>query len=249
MQRFKNKYQDKNHKDTFSNVQKCLRLNDLKEIGDSTHYLIFNMLGLFSFRDLSLQETINFWLLFTKEINNYPDYITIHPDKKEWVNLYPKDMEIRFDDECIWSDGVIGGYCTEFYKNDVEIGNIVNTLGDCIDVGFGCERLLVNMISSDKPSKSEILKDTIEVLINSNITLSNNKQGYILKKLLVDFVLSGGNMNNKEFEIVKKNQINVYENYKKMKLKNKYKNKDSYWWLDTIGIDENKINLYEKLEF
>ena len=35
---------------------------------------------------------------------------------------------VRIDNECLWSDGNIGGYCTEFYKNDIEIGNIVNTL-------------------------------------------------------------------------------------------------------------------------
>ena len=71
------------------------------------------------------------------------DYVTIHPDKlDEWRSLYDNyDVEVRADEECKWSDGDIGGYCTEFFKNDVEIGNIVNPLGTCIDVGFGLQRL------------------------------------------------------------------------------------------------------------
>jgi hypothetical protein len=35
----------------------------------------------------------------------------------------------------------MGGYCTEFYHNGVEIGNIVNTMDKFIDVGFGYSRL------------------------------------------------------------------------------------------------------------
>ena len=80
----------------------------------------------------------------------------------EWKHFYPPDMLIKLDEGCLWSDGNIGGYCTEFYYNDIEIGNIVNPLGTCIDVGFGLERLL--NLKHEQPiiSKEEILKDTIQ---------------------------------------------------------------------------------------
>ena len=63
--------------------------------------------------------------------------------------LYAKALavEIRHftvvdDPECIWSDGLIGGYCCEMYVKDLEIGNLVHTLGHSVDVGFGLERLV-----------------------------------------------------------------------------------------------------------
>ena len=62
MQQFKNLYKDINHNGTIANVQSCIRMNDFFEIGDDTHLLYFNMIGLFSFRELSLQDAIDFWL-------------------------------------------------------------------------------------------------------------------------------------------------------------------------------------------
>ena len=35
----------------------------------------------------------------------------------------------------------MGCYCTEFYHDDIEIGNIVNTMDKFIDVGFGFSRI------------------------------------------------------------------------------------------------------------
>ena len=182
MQQFKSKFKDLNYKGTISNIQSCLRLNDIDEIGDGTHLLYFNMIGFFSFREWTVPQTINYWLDFLKIIGITPDYVTIHPDKPEWSDFY-KDIEVRFDEECIWSDGDIGGYCTEFYKDGIEIGNIVNPLGTCIDVGFGLERLEMVLNKTTK-SKQETLVETIKKIIESGFVPGNNKQGYILKKLL-----------------------------------------------------------------
>lgn len=247
MQHFKDKFSDRSYNNTFFNVQKCLRLNDLKEIDDNSHYLTFHMLGMYSFREVSLQEAIKFWLIFTKSINNYPDYITIHPDKKEWIKLYPIGTDIRYDEGCIWSDGSIGGYCTEFYKNDIEIGNIVNTLGDCIDVGFGSERLLFNMCNFKKPNRLDILSNTIQDIIQSGIKINNQGHGYILKKLMTEFVLLGGILDCEEFFTVRKNQILIYNKYLKMVKKEKYKKKGMDWWLDTIGVDIQNLDKYNRL--
>src|SRR5690606_12822433 len=106
MQHFKTKYKDTNFRDTFSNIQKCLRLNDWKEIGDGTHFLIFEMIGLFSFREWSLQQSIDFMYEFLSKLNIKPDYVTMHKDKyEEWKSLYSKyEIEIRIDNECVWSD-------------------------------------------------------------------------------------------------------------------------------------------------
>ncbi len=75
---------------------------------------------------------------FLSEIGIEPDYVTIHPDCPKYKELYSyHDVTLKYDENCKWTDGDIGGYCTEFYKDGIEIGNIVNPLGTCIDVGFG----------------------------------------------------------------------------------------------------------------
>jgi len=239
MQQFKSFFKDENHKGTISNIQSCLRLNDIDEIGDGTHLLYFNMIGFFSFRDLSVPQAIDYWMGFLKRIGITPDYITIHPDKPEWSKFYDKyRVEVRLDDECIWSDGEIGGYCTEFYKDDIEIGNIVNPLGTCIDVGFGLERIEMVLNNTTK-SKEDTLKETVFKMIESGFAPGNNKQGYILKKLLRlchknDLVIDHDFYRD---EVVRQEKILV----KWERLKDKHKDKPKEWWWDTHGIDLDLI--------
>lgn len=249
MQQYKPKFSNLLFKDTFSNVQRCLRLNDLDEIGDSTHYLVFHMLGFFSFREWTVQQTVNFWLQFMKHINTYPDYVTIHPDKPEWRELYPSDMEVRFDEGCKWSDGSIGGYCTEFYKDDVEIGNIVNTLGTCIDVGFGCERLLSFTHGVITPDKEDILINSIESIIESGIEPGHHGHGYILKKLLTELVFSQGFIEHPFYWKIVDNQLQQFQTYTKMVSRSQhYRQKDNDWWMRSFGIDLNNLDRYEVLK-
>lgn len=236
MQQFKPKFKDLNYTGTLSNIQPCIRLNDLNEIGDGTHLLYFNMIGLFSFRELTIKQSIDFWMEFLTRIGITPDYVTIHPDKLiEWSNHYKEyDILIKSDNDCKWTDGEIGGYCTEFYKDDIEIGNIVNTLGDCIDVGFGLERLQL-VLGNYKVTKEETLKESIVKIINSGFAPSNKGGGYVLRKLLrqcykenilIDHIFY------KE-EITRQNVL--IEKYNK--LKHKYLNKDKDYWWETHGID------------
>jgi len=55
MQEFKSLFKNKVVELTLANVQRCLRLNDLDELGDSSHQLCFDMLGMFSFRKLTVK--------------------------------------------------------------------------------------------------------------------------------------------------------------------------------------------------
>lgn len=237
MQQFKSKFKDLNYKGTISNIQSCLRLNDIDEIGDGSHLLYFNMIGFFSFREWTVPQTINYWLEFLKIIGITPDYVTIHPDKPEWSDFY-KDIEVRFDEECIWSDGDIGGYCTEFYKDGIEIGNIVNPLGTCIDVGFGLERLEMVLNKTSK-SKKDTLIETVEKIIESGFIPGNNRQGYLLRKLLrlchKDNIVIEHQFYYDEVERQEKILV------KWERLKDKHKDKPKEWWWDTHGIDLDLI--------
>lgn len=240
MQQFKSKFSDLNYKGTLSNIQPCIRLNDIDEIGDGTHLLYFNMIGLFSFREKTVQEMIHFWMKFLDRIGIKPDYVTIHPDKMiEWSPYYGDyNIPIKWDDECKWSDGEIGGYCTEFYKDGIEIGNIVNPLGDCIDIGFGLERLEIVLTGKQK-SKEETLKESVLKIIESGFKPSHTGSGYILKKLLRLLYQNGIKIEHPFYDQeVKRQEINISK-YNKLKEKNKDKSKE--WWWDTHGIDLDLI--------
>jgi alanyl-tRNA synthetase len=63
MQQFKEKFKNPDNT-TVANSQSCIRLQDLEEIGDGSHLLYFNMLGLFSFGEMTMQQTIHFWMRF-----------------------------------------------------------------------------------------------------------------------------------------------------------------------------------------
>ena len=143
MQQYKSLFSDPSYTVLVANSQACLRMGDLDEIGDGTHFLHFTMLGLFSFREMTVGEAIDFWLEFLGKLGLVPDHVTIHPDRADRVEfaLSRERVPIIPDPERTWSDGSVSGYCTEFHKDGVEIGNIVNPLGTCIDVGFGLERL------------------------------------------------------------------------------------------------------------
>lgn len=239
MQQFKEKFSS-DYKGTTANIQSCIRLKDLDEIGDGTHFLYFNMIGLFSFRTMTIQEAVDFWMEFLeKELEIKVDYITIHPDKMdEWISLYDKyDVGIKADEECKWTDGEIGGYCTEFYKGDVEIGNIVNPLGDCIDVGFGYERLDSIVNGEAEKSREEILIEACDKIIYSGYYPSNKEQGYVLRKLLRELYRLHSEWTNEHYIEEKERQDKVIERYNNVKDKPKYKDKSKEWWFDTMGVD------------
>jgi len=249
MHHFKKQFLDKNYQHTSANIQRCLRLNDLDEIGDGTHYLVFHMLGLFSFREWSLQKTVDFWMSFLESINLIPDHVTIHPDQlMSWKSLYQNyHVDIHVDQECKWSDGNIGGYCTEFYRKGVEIGNIVNTMGDCIDVGFGGERLL-EQLGLLKPMTPElILSETIEQLFLEGVEPGHYKHGFILKKLMNKLLFEGGKYEHPYFDKLYEQQRTKWFFYLKKKDHKRFIDFDSDWWMNTHGIDTKNHLRYLKI--
>lgn len=225
--------------------QACLRLNDLDFLGDSSHLAYFEMLGLFSWGKLTMQDAITFWLDFLRHIDPKKkfDRITIHPEKlEEWTQYYPGDLThlIAADSECIWSDGrEASGYCTEFYIDGIEVGNIVNTKGTMIDCGFGLERL--EHVYYGVPIDDEVtaLRKACEAIIAVNMTPSSKKQGYVLRKLLRRLYLKGGSIDHDFFHQEIERQEMMQGSYEK--LKNKHKNKSPEWWFDTFGIDLSLI--------
>lgn len=242
MQKYKNHFKDESITNiTNANIQTCLRINDIEEVGDGTHFSTFRMIGLFSFRSWSVEETVDFFMNFINNLNIKLTHVTIHPSKQDWKLYYDKwNIEVIETEECIWSDGEIGGYCTEFFVGDLEIGNIVNPLGTCIDVGFGLERLMLCLGLKLKTDKISILTDTVNQLFKDGYKPGNKKSEYVLRKLIYKLIVLGVNIDNPlyllEVERFQKN-IDKYEY-----LKDKYIDMSKNWWWDTHGIDIKLIN-------
>jgi alanyl-tRNA synthetase len=236
MQQFKGRFKDPNYRGTQANIQACLRINDLAEIGDGAHLLNFDMMGLFSFREMSLAGAIDFWFDFLGQIGAPPDVVTLHPDRLDaWRGFYAgRPVAIRTDPDCTWSDGDIGGYCTEFYRDGVEIGNIVNTNGDCIDVGFGLDRLLVAL---GEPPLGEVaaLERAVVKIIDSGYRPGPKQQGYVLRKLLRELVRRGGAVDHPVFHEERERQRRLRARFDR--LWPKHADKPAEWWFDTHGID------------
>ncbi len=239
MQKYKGYFKDNSIKNiTVCNIQSCIRLVDLDLIGDGTHYLYFNMMGMFSFRDWDIERTIDFWTCFIEsKLGLKIDYTTVHSDRYYWSKYH--NSKTIIDDNCKWSDGDIGGYCTEFYINGVEIGNIVNPLETCIDVGFGLERL-ENIFRNISPkSNIELLQESIIKIIDCGYFPSGKHQGYILRKLLRKLHKLGGSIEHKFFHDEVIRQSKMLEKYNRLYNKNLDKSKE--WWYDTHGIDVEEI--------
>lgn len=247
MQQYKDDFLDLSiSKVTKANIQPCIRLTDLDLVGDGTHAVVFNMIGLFSFRDWSLPFTVNFFHEFVRMSGLVLDHVTVHPDVyTDWeYGVHPPGTTIISDKECHWSDGNIGGYCTEFYvKNKhgvmVEIGNIVNTLGDCIDVGFGLERM--STIAHDLPAltKCQELALAATVIINTGVVPANTKHGYILRKILRKLDSEGGTLDHPMFVEEQAKRAKAIEKY--YRLKPRHKDKPPAWWWDTHGVDTTTL--------
>ncbi len=133
-----------------ASVQKCVRVDDIEEVGDETHNTFFEMLGNFSFNypdgegSYFKEEAIRYGYEFIAEaLGMQIDYVTIFagdektPRDDESYQIWQKlaaekgiDLEIREygREDNFWGPTGSEGPCgptTEIYVNDVEIWNIV----------------------------------------------------------------------------------------------------------------------------
>ncbi len=181
-------------------LQTCIRTNDLSLLGDGTHLSLFHMLGNFTFgkpdASLHYRDACMLWDEIVRTLKIPIDNVHVHPSQDGhrilWENL---GYQVVFDEECVWSDGIFKGYCCELYSNGIEIGNLVNTFGYAVDVGFGFER--IHMILDNKSRVDEtslfdvtlppILRDisrTMQVLWEAGILPGWKGRNQVCRNLL-----------------------------------------------------------------
>jgi len=153
------------------NYQKCIRINDIENIGDETHLTMFEMLGNWSIGDYGKEESIRYaYEYLTRVLGVASDRltVTVHTDDDEsydvWNSIFNDPSKISRLSDNWWEGSNLCGYDTEIFYDGVEIWNVVfmfyerntadgtlkNLETKCIDTGMGLER--ITALINNKPS-------------------------------------------------------------------------------------------------
>lgn len=263
MQKHKAKFdgRQKYDHDVQADIQSVLRCNDIDILSDTTHYAYFHMLGYFDFKNSERYDTyikcVVFWLDFMKLLDVAITRIVIHPDifngdKQLRDTMYKAilcdrftDISLVWDSELTWSDGNIMGKSTEFYVDDVEVGNIVRMDNGMLDCGFGAERLeaLFNPVYV-KPTETELLIAACEKIVELEIaptSRTGNLCGYILWKMLkrlAKFPNIQSPLSEGLTKMLLETRLKIDQSKATYhRLKKKHPDKDRAWFIDTLGVD------------
>lgn len=254
-----------NHKPRFhqpdggkhGSMQSCVRTNDLELVGDGTHLTSFQMIGNFSFGGNDYERSVDLWHSIVTDLNINVSTVHVHPDCPSHEQLWQhRGYTTVHDLECVWSDGDIGGFCSELYVDHLEIGNLVNPLGHSTDVGFGLERLLqvienksrVDETSLFDVSLSPVSRDhqrTLRLMLENGIKPGNKGREYVCRRLLRRML----RQNDSGFDPVIVHWIDEERRSSELRIKRaksawrRHSHQPVSWWWDSFGILPEEIEL------
>jgi alanyl-tRNA synthetase len=253
MQKLKSRFR---HPDgtTYGSLQHCVRTNDLELVGDGSHLTQFVMIGNFSFGGPSYQQSVWMWDRILRDLG-IESTIHVHPTqtghREYWKQL---GYVVVPDAECVWSDGDIGGYCSEVYVGELEIGNLVNPLEHSTDVGFGLERLLQILEGCDRVDQTSlfdqrldpVVRDhyrTLLIMRENGIRPGNKGREYVCRRLLRRSIrrvsdLSGlTDWMEQERELLERGIRRAKKHWRR------HQDKLPEWWWDTFGVLPEDLEL------
>jgi alanyl-tRNA synthetase len=220
------------------------------------------MVGNFSFGRNDYFESIDLWDSIVKDLKLSISYVTYHPTQIEHQQYWSKKgYTTKPDEDCVWSDGTIGGYCCELFIGHLEIGNLVNTLGHSTDVGFGLERLLQCLEQKSRvdetglfdQSLSSITRDhvrTLKSLKQNGIVPGYKNRGSVCRRLLQRILKIEEDLSIPEIQdwIDQEKQLQNKRLATGKRVWFKHKKKSPEWWLSTFGITLEDLELLKKLK-
>lgn len=240
----------------YGSIQSCLRTTDLELVGDGSHLTFFEMIGNFSFGNQDYESSCELWILILKDLGIRVDTVHVHPDQPDHRKLWQSlNFQVVDDSECIWSDGKIGGYCCEMYVKDLEIGNLVHTLGHSVDVGFGLERLVqvlegkqkvddTSMFRQDLPSLGRDHSRTLTALFEQGLKPGYSGRSYIVRRLLRR-LLSVYQPHDEVYQSWVEPEQKLLQSRltQARRVWRRHQDKSPQWWFETFGILPDEIEL------
>lgn len=184
---------------SYGNIQYCVRTNDIDEVGDGTHLTFFQMVGSFGFGSRDYEKHVTMWTNIVLDLDLPISHVNVHPESN-FDHLWEHEFRVRHDPSCVWTDGNVGGFCSELITDDgIEVGNLVNPLGHSVDVGFGFERMLqvierkprVDDTELFNPSLDPVSRDhfrTLSVFNQQGILPGNKGRNYVCRRLVRRFI-------------------------------------------------------------
>jgi S1-C subfamily serine protease len=249
MQRVKKRFHQPDG-ERHGSLQSCVRTDDIELVGDGSHLTYFEMLGNFSFGRDDYELSVDLWHSILSDLRIKNIEVHFHPSQdghqKLWEDL---GYSTRPDESCVWSDGVIGGFCCELFVGQLEIGNLVNPLGHSTDVGFGWERLLqviegksrIDETTLFDQSLHPIVSDhsrTIAILKEHGIEPGNKGRNYVCRRLLRRVLRLEPNINQFSFRdwLISERELRDESIRRGRRVWKRHKNKPRQFWWETFGI-------------
>jgi alanyl-tRNA synthetase len=253
MQRFRHRFRTPDHT-RHGSLQSCIRTNDLELVGDGSHLTYFQMLGNFSFGGGDYSDSVRMWDRILDDLGIKPRVteVRVHPSRPDqrrlWDHLGYSTLE---DGSCEWSDGLIGGTCSEVFVGSLELGNLVNPLGHSTDVGFGWERIIQLLEGVDRVDGSSLFRQdlhpivrdhsrTIDVLYENRIDPGNKGRRYVCRRLLRRIIPRLGGPEEFRFQEWLRKEKELRE--EKLKLgrrmigAKRFRDRPSGFWWETFGL-------------